>query len=144
MEEKKRIGLTDLFMLVVSRLYLVLMLTLFKACGAKEDGSFMTCHWAHQTLLVFAVLLIVLSLLHLVFGDARRKQGIAIAVIAVCFAAMLIPGRMIGLCMMADMRCRKWMVPGNVVLTVVMIAAAALDIFVQVGRGKKTRPPKRP
>ena len=126
---------------------LILMMGLLLAlcaCGAKEDGSFMTCHWAHQTLLVFAVLLIVLSLLHLIFGDARRKQGIAIAVIAVCFAAMLIPGRMIGLCMMADMRCRKWMVPGNVVLTVVMIAAAALDIFVQVGRGKKTRPPKRP
>ena len=54
MEGKKRIGLTDLFMLVVSILYLVLMLTLFKACGAKEDGSFMTCHWAHQTLLVSA------------------------------------------------------------------------------------------
>ena len=129
MEEKKRIGLTDLFMLVVSILYLVLMLTLFKACGAKEDGSFMTCHWAHQTLLVFAVLLIVLSLLHLIFGDARRKQGIAIAVIAVCFAAMLIPGRMIGLCMMADMRCHRLMVPGVTVCAVLLVLAAALDAW---------------
>lgn len=144
MEEKKRVGLTDLFLLVVSILYLVLMLTLFRACGAKEDGSFMTCHWAHQTLLVFAGLLIVLSLLHLILGDARRKQGISVAVIAVCFASILIPGHMISLCMMADMRCRKWMVPGNIMLTVVMIAAAALDLFVQMGRAKKMAPPRPP
>ena len=137
MKKRKRIGWSDLLLFLVSVLYPVLLLTVFDACGKKDDGTWMTCHWARNTVVLFAVLLTVLSLIHIIFSDPGRKQGISICIIAAAFASMLVPQRVIDLCMMQDMRCRSLMMPGTIVLSILIMAAAVLDIFAQWRRGKR-------
>ena len=137
--KQKRFGLTDLLLLGASVLYLVLMLTVFRACGPKEDGTWMSCHWAHRVVLAFGILLILQSLLHLVCSHPYRKQGISLAVIVTAFMSTLIPGRCIGLCMMADMNCHKLMVPGTLVLSILVILSAVFDLVVQIKRNKERK-----
>ena len=135
----KRFGLTDCLLVGASVLYLVLMLLVFRACGQTEEGTWMSCHWAHRCVLAFAITLILQSLLHLVFGEAHRKQGISFAMAVTAFMSMLIPGRFVGLCMMADMNCHRLMVPGTLVLSILVILAAAVDIVVQIKRVKEQK-----
>ena len=45
--------------------------------------------------------------------------------------ALLIPGKLIGLCMMASMRCRSLMAPAVTVFSVLLLALALLDLLYQ-------------
>ena len=141
MEKKtlKRFGFTDCLLAGASILYLVLMMLVFRSCGPMEDGTWMSCHWAHRGVEAFAVALLLQSLLHLVFSEPHRKQGISFAMVATAFMSMLIPGRFISLCMMADMKCHKLMLPGTLVLSILVILAAAVDIIVQIKRVKEQK-----
>ncbi|MBO5574333.1 MAG: DUF4418 family protein, partial [Clostridium sp.] len=47
---KGRIRATDIALTIISFLFLIGTKTIFGPCGPKEDGSFMTCHWAGQAL----------------------------------------------------------------------------------------------
>ena len=116
------------------------MLTVFRACGAHDDGTWMSCHWANQAVNAIAIGMVILAGLHFMLFDPRRKQGLDLGLIVFAVTAFLIPGRMIDLCMMADMRCRKLMVPGVTVLSVVILIVSAVDLILQVGRMKKTGP----
>lgn len=68
-------------------------------CPVMPDGRFMVCHWAGQAVLGVGIVLVVLSLLHLAFKNDGMKLGLDLAVIANAVLLLMIPNRLIHLCM---------------------------------------------
>ncbi|MBR1456731.1 MAG: DUF4418 family protein [Oscillospiraceae bacterium] len=131
--EKKTSGISvmDVVLLVLSLAFFLGVLFVFDPCGPKEDGGWMTCHWAGRAVSGVAGAVAVTALIHFFAGDGRVKMGLDLAILPMALLAALIPGRLIGLCMMADMRCRSVMAPAVTVFSVLLIAAAVIDLLIR-------------
>ena len=103
-------------LLVLSLLFVIGEQTVAGPCPVMPDGRFMVCHWAGQAVLGVGIVLVVLSLLHLAFKNDGMKLGLDLAVIANAVLLLMIPNRLIHLCMKNHMG-------------VLMIAAALGDFF---------------
>lgn len=131
MKANRRFGVCDILLMLSALAFLLGLLFVFFPCGAKEDGGWMSCHWAGQALKGVAALELVLALFHLLPAPAERKIGLDLSLIAAALLALLIPGRLIGLCLMASMRCRGLMAPAVTVFSVLLAALALLDLLYQ-------------
>ena len=109
-------------LLVLSLLFVIGEQTVAGPCPVMPDGRFMVCHWA-------GIVLVVLSLLHLAFKNDGMKLGLDLAVIANAVLLLMIPNRLIHLCIKNHMRCHTVMEPFVLVMGVLMIAAALGDFF---------------
>ena len=133
--KKLQIKATDAVLTALGLVFLVGMLTVVQPCGPTEDGGWMTCHWAGQTLALLAAALLALGILRL-FVSPEARTGIDIAVLVIAAAALCVPGRLFELCMMPQMRCRALTAPGATVLSVLTLLAAAADLFMNRRRRK--------
>lgn len=86
-------------LLVLSLLFVIGEQTVAGPCPVMPDGRFMVCHWAGQAVLGVGIVLVVLSLLHLAFKNDGMKLGLDLAVIANAVLLLMIPNRLIHLCM---------------------------------------------
>ena len=132
---KQKINVFDVILLALSVILLLGVLTVFAPCGAKEDGGWMTCHWAGNAVAGAAAVLTALAAMRFVVRDGKVRLGLSAAMIPTALLAALIPGRLIALCMMPSMRCRAVMSPAVTVLSVLLIAAAAIDIVFRRRKG---------
>ena len=131
-DKKSSIGVSDIVPLAVSVVFLIGIFTFFSSCpGPKDDGTWMVCHWAGRAVGGVAAVMVVISAIHLFVSDAKMKMGLAIAIMPLAVLAAVIPGNLINLCMMATMRCHTVMHPAVIVMSVLMIAAAAFDLVAQ-------------
>ncbi len=138
MKDKKiNIKVTDIILLVVSLAYVVLLFTVFKACGPKEDGSFMKCQWAWRAAITTSAVIALNSVIHLAIPGEGIKIGLSIAVLTISVANIFLVGTIIPLCGMETMACRSVTQPGNTVLGIVTAIAAAADIAVRAFKKKK-------
>ena len=136
MEKKNdRVGVWDIFLLALALILFVGLLTFLRPCGPKEDGSWMTCHWAGQALTGAAGAMLALALVRL-FVRGSVKLGLDIGAAALAVLVICIPEHLINLCMMDTMRCHAVMTPGVTVLSVLIIAAATADMFLRRRKGK--------
>lgn len=130
MENAKKKPITAVLPLVVSILFFLAMFTLLSPCGPKEDGTFMNCHYAGQALRILSGAAVVVS------AAAYFKRGLArladILLLLLGFASAVIPGTVIHLCMMPEMKCRAVMKPGATVFAVLLIVSAAVDLFSEI------------
>ena len=134
-EKKSIIGVMDVLLLVLTLAFLIGIKTLFHPCGPKDDGSWMTCHWAGQSIFGIAIALFVMAIFHflsgIIFKKPIVKAGIALSMIPISLIAIFTPGNLIGLCMMEDMRCHSVMRPAVIVFGITIAAASIIDIFIQ-------------
>lgn len=86
-------------LLILSLLFVIGEQTVAGPCPVMPDGRFMVCHWAGQAVLGVGIVLVVLSLLHLAFTNDGMKLGLDLAVIANAVLLLMIPNRLIHLCM---------------------------------------------
>lgn len=135
-KRKIRIGVTDIALLALCAVLLIGTLTFLTPCGPKEDGSWMTCHWAGQMSVALAAVLFTMAVMHAAVPMGGAKLGIDLAVLPAAVLASQVPGHVIGLCMMETMRCRAVMRPGVAVLSVLIAAAAAWDLVLRLKAGK--------
>ena len=129
--QNKKIGVTDILLLAISLVFVVGITTVFKPCGPTEEGTWMSCHWAGHAVAGVAAVLAVIAVIHLFASDAKLKLGLDLAMIPAAALSALIPGRLISLCMMNNMRCNALMRPAAIVLSVLLIAAAAGDALLR-------------
>ncbi len=125
-----KINPTDIVLPILSVLLALGAVFLFHACPAKEDGSFMSCHWAQQTVFGLGLVLIVISGLHAGAGSRRMKMGISLSMIPVEVLTMLVPGCVIKLCAMKNMRCHTTMRPAVMVISILLLIASAIDVYI--------------
>lgn len=108
-------------------------MTLLSPCGPKEDGTWMNCHYAGQAVRVLSLLAVATAAIGLRMPPRQRRVPDALVALFGILAAIL-PGTVIHLCMMPQMRCRAIMRPGAIVFGVLLAAAALADILAGGGR----------
>lgn len=101
----------------------------FHACGPKEDGTFMACHWAQQVTLGLGLVLAVQALVGVLVKTSAARAAVSAAMIPTAVLAIAVPGGLVHLCMMADMQCQSVMKPAvrlvaGVILVCVVVTAA--------------------
>lgn len=123
---KNRAGwISELDLLALCVLNCVGVRLWYHACGTKDDGSFMSCHWAQQSVFAVSVVLAVLAVIALIFRSSKVEAGLLIAMVPLSVLTAIIPQTVINLCMMPDMHCRAVMQP-CVIAAGAIIAIAAL------------------
>ena len=127
--EKKRIGACPLLQIVLNAIFFVGIQTIFAPCAPHEDGTWATCHWAGEALLGIAAVMLVMSLLLLLPLRTGMKEGLVFAMIPVSFLIIVLPGRLIPLCMMETMRCHVIMQPAVTVIAVLNIVLSAVYLW---------------
>lgn len=133
---KNQIKALDLVFPALSLVFLLGILTVFRPCGPREDGSWMSCHWAGRAVAGAAGAMLLLSLLRLLVRPGAR-QGLDLALLVLAGLAILLPGHLIGLCMMHDMRCHTLTAPCTAVLSLLIAAAAAADLILSLRKGRR-------
>jgi hypothetical protein len=114
---------------VLNAIFFVGIQTIFAPCAPHEDGTWATCHWAGEALLGIAAVMLVMSLLHLLPLRTGMKEGLVFAMIPVSFLIIVLPGRLIPLCMMETMRCHVIMQPAVTVIAVLNIVLSAVYLW---------------
>lgn len=103
------------------------VMTIFPACGPKEDGTWMNCHFAQLTVFGLALLMTVLSFSTLFTGPQAGRLLYVLNIVCALLAAVL-PGNVIHLCMMNEMQCRSVMRPSVILMSVILIALSLICI----------------
>jgi hypothetical protein len=100
---------------------------LFPTCGAKEDGSWMKCHWSGQVTVGIGIVIAVIALVYLFLTDDRVRAGLSLAAIPVGALEIAVLNGLIGLCGMAGMQCRSTTKPASTILTAILIVTAVVN-----------------
>ncbi len=139
MKEKKiNITVTDIVLLLITAAYLILLQTVFKECGPKDDGSFMACHWAGRAIFAFGIVLTVSSVAHTLLPSKDTKLGLSISILVTSIVAFFIPGTLIKICGMETMKCHTHTKPANTVFAILTAVAALADIVLYIINSRKT------
>ena len=125
--KQKSFRILDLAQLALAIAFAVGAFTFLKPCAAHDDGSWMSCHWAGEAVKGMACLLALLGTLKLCLRGSGAKLGLALATVPAAILTCLIPGGLIGLCMMDTMRCQVVSKPGTLVFGVLIAALAVVD-----------------
>lgn len=122
----KKPNITDSLLLLFSLALCIGVKCLFHACGAKDDGSFMSCHWAEQAVFALSLGMTAGSVLRL-FLNRQAKAGAALMLSVTAVMTALLPGVFIRLCMMQEMRCHAVMRPAVIIVCVLLAVTGIAD-----------------
>ena len=136
-DKKFRIGLGDVILLILSVFFLIGIIAIFHPCGPKDDGSWMLCHWSGNVEKGLATVIIIISVIHFFSVNSYIKLGLDFSLLPLSLFAAILPGNVIKLCMMKEMRCHTIMQPAVIIVSIFIIVAATVDILLQI-KNKKT------
>ena len=105
----------------------------------KEDGSWMYCHYAGTVVFGLAVVMFIMSVLFLLEKSSEAKKGTALSMLPCAVLAVLIPQRVIPLCMMENMRCHTVFKPAVRILGILILIPAVVSIVLLRDPEKKER-----
>ena len=101
--------------------------TFFAACPVGEKA--MACHWAERAILGVGLALTAISLLQLVISNSRISKGLNLAALPLAILTALIPGVLIRLCGMLDMRCHTVFKPAVLIFSVAIFFVATINVL---------------
>lgn len=114
---------------ILSLLLLTGTLTVFRACGPKEDGTWMHCHSAQNDIVIAAAILFVVFAAAAVIQNKMLSGVLHVVGIAGSLIVILIPGILVHMCMMDTMRCYEFMQPFARVMGVLLILSAVINLL---------------
>ena len=136
--KKFKLSITELLFVAIAIVYMIGIRGWFKVCEPMGD-SFMSCHWAGEALKAISVLMLVLGLVHVFLPDAKLKLGMDIAFVGVLVLTLIIPGNVINLCKMEDMKCRSLTQTWNMILCIIWIIIVLADALVCLANANKEK-----
>lgn len=109
----------------------------FTACGAQEDGSYMSCHWSEIVVSFLGIVIAVQGVTALLMKE-RKAQGAAFAcTIPAAVLCCFVPGVIISICAMSSMHCRAALRPAAIAIgAAAAIIALAGAVYGLKGSGK--------
>ena len=96
----------------------------------------MHCHYAQMNVFCIAVGMAVISLINLFTANRKLGAGLRVVDIILSVIALLIPGTIMGMCMMNTMRCYTVMKPFVTIMCVLMIIVSLIGIVMDMRAGK--------
>ena len=138
--ESKKFSVVSLVAAVLALLLAIGVMTVFAACGPKEDGMWMHCHDVQIAIAVCgAALAVVLALATFLKGKGVKIALYAVAIIG-CLVVIALPSVM-PMCMMDTMRCHAVMTPA-VRVGAVLVGVLSVVSLVQAVRADAKDLPK--
>ena len=104
------------------------VMTGFRACSAKEDGSFMHCHDVQMDVFWIGVVLSILAFVSILTKSRILIMGINGLSILLALGAFFLPGRIMTMCLMETMRCYTLMKPYVSVMSLLIIACSLAQL----------------
>lgn len=132
----KKINTIDIILTGISVLFVLGAIFVFNTCPAKEDGTFMTCHFANNTATAIGIVIFALSLENL-FVSSKIKIGLNSAIFALSILVGLVPGILINLCKMKTMRCWTISRPSILIFAILFALVSALNLILLIKKEKK-------
>ncbi len=112
------------------------VVTAFRACGLKDDGTWMKCHAVQNAVLASGIVMTVFAAAAL-FLKADFLTVVCDAVIAVLsIMSMLLPGKLMPMCMTRTMRCYTVMQPFVLLSCALIFGVAVLEAVMLLTRAK--------
>lgn len=119
---------------VLGLLLMVGVLTVFKACGLKDDGTWMRCHKAQNYAAICGAVICVLFLAAAFIKNKIAGTVASVAGIVGGIVAMLIPGMIMPMCMTKTMRCYTVMQPFVRIMSVLIILFGIMNTVLLLKR----------
>ena len=120
---------------VVGALLLVLGLliafgpqSIFPVCEFNPEKA-MKCHWMAQAELGVGLVIAVIGVLQMVMDHAKVRQGLSMAAALLGVLVLLLPLKLIGVCMNVHMRCVTLTRPALLMLGIATILVGGLSAF---------------
>ncbi len=135
--QKKKSIIFDIVIIAISLFYVLGTALIFTSCPPKDDGSFMTCHWAWKAVVSCAVVLLIQSVIRLLFHNHTAKAAISAAMIPIAVLSAIIPNNIIKLCMMTDMHCHTALKPFALVMGIIISLVLAANTAVEIISAKE-------
>lgn len=109
--------------------------TVFRACAAKDDGSWMHCHSA-QTAAVICGIILCLVFAASVYAERAGRRSVSLVCSGIgvlgAIVTLFVPGTIISMCMMNTMRCYAVMQPFVRIMAVFIAVTALTRIFIEL------------
>ena len=106
------------------------VLTLFRGCGAMEDGSFMHCHTAQNFVFALSAVIALVGIVDIFIGVHIIKVLISAISILLSVIIPFVPGFIVPMCMMETMRCNAVMKPFVYVFGVILFVTLVVKALV--------------
>ncbi len=133
--KRRKTSIRQWIPVLLSALLVLGVLTVFGACGMKDDGAWMKCHGAQTAVAKLGGAMTALFLLAAVLSNKALKTGAFGLGIIGSVVVFLIPETILPMCMMRSMRCYTVMQP-FVRIMAVLIAASGVIAGTQALRRK--------
>ena len=132
----KKNKLLSIIPAVLGILLTIGVLTAFRACAMKDDGTWMHCHMAQNDAAIGGVIICLLFLAAAFIKNRTAATVLRIAGIIAGIVTALIPGTIVSMCMMNTMRCYAVMQPFVRVMAVLVIIFGVISIMISRGQGE--------
>lgn len=120
--------------LVLSALLALGVMTVFSACGMKDDGTWMHCHDAQLHVLYLALAMAATAFVAVFARNDKARIALCALQAVLAGATFAVPGGISGMCMMASMRCWTVFKPYTSVMCALIAIAAVAGIVAAARR----------
>ena len=114
------------------------VMTVFRACAAMDDGSWMHCHTVQLTVFAAALAAAAVCFAGWLFRSRKLTAVLNLASAVIAGITFFLPGILMSMCMMDTMRCNAVMKPFvrilSLLLVVMSVIAAAAALKTPDGR----------
>ena len=113
------------------------VMTVFRGCGAHDDGSFGPCYQARMAVFAMGFVMSAQALTAFAAKSSSFSAGCSLSLAFTALVAAFVPGRFISLCMMETMRCHMIMKPAVLVLGILIALLAAINAWLLLAGGRR-------
>ncbi len=118
----------NLLTLVASIILSIGVMTVFKACSMKDDGTWMKCHSVQIYIFYIGIVISIFSLFAIFIKNKSVEIGISVVVAVLGVLQVLLPETLMSMCMLHSMRCYSVMKPFVIIMGVVIVILSGLNI----------------
>lgn len=137
MNSQKNFRSLDLIFSILCILFFLGTIFVFHPCEAKDDGTWMTCHYAGNLISLNSAICAILAIIN-IFVKSETKLGLYIANFVISIGTIFIPGTLVKLCMMNDMRCNSITKPCVIIFSIIIALLAFINLIVILLNQKKS------
>ena len=136
---EKKFSVISLVAAVAGLVLVIGVMTVFAACGPKEDGTWMHCHDTQMAIAACGVMITVALALATFLKGKGAKIVLYVVAIVLCVVVLALPSVM-PMCMMDTMRCHAVMAPFARVVAALAGILSIVSLVQAVNADKKNLP----
>ena len=101
---------------------------IFPVCEFNPEKA-MKCHWMGRAEIGVGAVVALIGVLQMVMDHAKVRMGLSMAAVPMGLLTLLLPTKLIGVCMNQHMRCVTLTRPALLILGIAVMAVAGLSAF---------------